>query len=1338
DFTHWQNEAIRSEAMNSQRDYWLNQLGGELPVLELPTDYPRPAEKNFAGEVLHFDLPHTVFNQLQAFNESNKLTLFMGLIGFYHLTLFKYTGQKQIIIGIPISGRYHPDLNDQIGYYLNTLPIKLDVEATDTLESYFKRLKETVKNAFDNQVYPFDELMGELNIENNPGRSGLYDVMFGLQNFDQGQLMFGETTGEVLAVDSPTSKFDLTMVCEEKQGNLSVNLEYATDLFNPQTINQLQQHFVQLMQSALATPQSNIGQLSVLSDIEREQILKGFNAEANKPVSSLPVTKAQGIIDIFKACVGKHAHKTALAFGTETMSYVQLDEWSNQIAYTLLNSHAIKPQDRIAIYADRSPWMIACILAVLKSGAAYVPIDPKNPKARTEFMLQDSQSRLVLTHSHYLNDLESMALPLLTKQDTVRGVKSPLKMTYQPDHLAYIMYTSGSSGTPKGVLVEQQSVIALVKDNNYSNVTAQDRLLQLSNYAFDGSVFDIFGALLSGASLHLIDNDMLLSPDRLCAFIKDQQINITFITTALINTLIDIEPQIIRQFDKIYFGGQEASLKHIQTALDYRKNADSIVHVYGPTETTTFASYHVVESIDSKVGNIPIGSALSQKQLYLLDEQMQPVPVGVTGEIFIGGAGGARAYLNRPKETEEAFLNNPFDSASQLYKTNDLARWNRDGQIEFLGRKDLQVKIRGFRVEFGEVENAILRHQAVEKVFVMAWSEYEGANKQLVAYCVMSDGLSMQDLRVWLATFLPDYMVPAHFIKMDELPLNSNGKVERKKLPEPNLDADENSDNHVAPRTEMEHLLAGVWSTLLGRKAISVQDNYFGLGGDSIKAIQMIAALQKQQVKMEVKDLYTFPTIETLAPCLTAMDGAQNHQRQTGIFDLTPIQQWFVQEKNRPLDVFNQDMLIRFNGAVKAQKLTAALNTLVDFHDLLRASLNGDNKLQIKDKVTVELEKKQLEDNTEQLMFDACDALNQQMNLEQGPLLRACLITRPDGQYLYLLAHHMVIAGVSWRILLEDLQAAYLQEDGQQTDFVRTSSANEWVEYLGKTEQFDDQVDYWTSREASEQGMLALQAPLDSQVCSEHRTIDPDLTNKLLTQAHESFNTQTNDLLLFALARALKDSHGQQESLIFLEGHGREDLTEGNGEGIDLSRTIGWFTSMYPVAITAGVDDDLSGLLKHFKEQQREIPDKGLGFGVLKYLQKTIDKDYCPTASFNYLGQFDGASVTDKEQGAEQEQQALFELSSLKTAKTNADHLALTCPVDIVAHVESGQLQLAVFYSHSLENQTLVNALLDSYVEHLEQIIGFCCDTDDFNLTPSDIDFDGFDIDGLDAVLDNL
>ncbi|MCJ8275111.1 MAG: condensation domain-containing protein, partial [Psychrosphaera sp.] len=652
DFTHWQNEAIRSAAINSQRDYWLMQLSGDLPVLELPTDYPRPAEKSFVGEVLHFDLPQPVFNQLQAFNESKKLTLFMGLIGFYHLTLFKYTGQQQIIIGIPISGRYHPDLNGQIGYYLNTLPIKLDVEATDTLESYFKRLKETVKNAFDNQVYPFDELMGELNIENNPGRSGLYDVMFGLQNFDQGELKLENATGEVLAVDSPTSKFDLTMVCEENAGNLSVNLEYATDLFNPQTIEQLQQHFVQLMQSALATPQSNIGQLSVLSDNEREQILKGFNAEANQSLhGGIVSTNDHGIIDIFKACVGKHAHKTALAFGTETMSYVQLDEWSNQIAYTLLNSHTIKPQDRIAIYADRSPWMIACILAVLKSGAAYVPIDPKNPKARTEFMLQDSQSRLVLTHSHYLNDLESMALPLLTKQDTVRGVKSPLKMTYQPDHLAYIMYTSGSSGTPKGVLVEQQSVIALVKDNNYSNVTEQDRLLQLSNYAFDGSIFDIFSALLSGASLHLIDNDMLLSPDRLCEFIKDQQVNITFITTALINTLIDIEPQIISQFDKIYFGGQEASLKHIQTALDYRKNADSIVHVYGPTETTTFASYHVVESIDSKVGNIPIGRALSQKQLYLLDEQMQPVPVGVTGEIYIGGAGVARAYLNRPKET---------------------------------------------------------------------------------------------------------------------------------------------------------------------------------------------------------------------------------------------------------------------------------------------------------------------------------------------------------------------------------------------------------------------------------------------------------------------------------------------------------------------------------------------------------------------------------------------------------------------------------------------------------------------------------------------------------------
>ena len=1320
DFTHWQNDAIRSSSMLSQREYWLNTLKGEVPVLELPTDYTRPSEKSFNGSLLHFDLPEDLFQSLKSFNESNKLTLFMGLIGFYNLLLHKYTHQKEIIIGIPISGRYHSDLNNQVGYYLNTLPIKITIDPNESLASYYKKLKNNVKNAFENQVYPFDELMDELELENNPSRSGLYDVMFGLQNFDQGEIGLTNIKSEVLDIDSPTSKFDLTMVCEEKNNKLSINLEFATDLFKTETIEQLKTHFIQLVNASLSSADEKIKDINLLSEIESINIIEKFNEGAKVDPST---SSNKGIIDYFNEMVDKYPDNIAISTSHEKLSYTELNNLSNQIAHLILSAIDFNPEDKIGIYATRSPWMIACILGILKTGAAYVPVDTKNPIERSLFLFKDSQSKLILTEKSFKDELIETALPLIIEDDIQNTSSEKLLVSHNPNHLVYVMYTSGSSGTPKGVLVEQKSVIALVKNTNYTSIKPTDHILQLSNYSFDGCVFDIFGALLHGASLQLINHDMLLSPNLLCDFIKEQNINITFITTALINTLVDIDPEIIRQFDKIYFGGQEASLKHIQKALEYRKNKDSIVHVYGPTETTTFASYYVIDSIDEKTGNIPIGSALSQDQLYLLDDHMNPVPVGVTGEIFISGAGVARSYLNRPEETAKVFLENPFDDNYHLYKTNDIGRWTSEGQIEFLGRKDLQVKIRGFRVEIGEVENAILRNEAIEKVFVMAWSEYKGANKQLVAYFVTKKELNKNDLRKWLSSFLPDYMIPAHMIAMEELPLNANGKVERKKLPSPADESHEADEQYIAPKSKSEEILESVWCKLLGRKKISVQDNYFSLGGDSIKAIQMIAALRNQHLKMEIKDLYSFPTIEGLSQCLVLSDTHKTEKREVCEFPLLPIQSWFLKEKKGSLDHFNQDILIKWNGSLDETILENSINAIIDHHDLFRASLTDNKTLDVKDNANVPIQKIKLASNDEEELLTTTLAINLEMNLHQGPLIKVALINTPDGSdYLYIVIHHMIVDGVSWRILLEDLENSY-KLNSKNNEFKRSSSSKSWAEFLLNTDQFNVEIDYWMNLTMAKDSQLPLETLDQYEVKIEDRTLDAELTKKFLTNAHESFNTETNDLLLMALSLSFQKIHGQKSSLIYLEGHGREELSD----TIDLSHTIGWFTSMFPVAIACDENEDLATQVKRFKESLRTTPHKGLGYGVLKYLQNAINVEYYPSASFNYLGQFESGP-----------DEGLFTVSSLKTGKTNADHLALTCPIDIVAYVESNQLKVSVSYAHSSKNQSLVNSLLDSYVDELSKIINFCCETDDSGITPSDIDIDGFDVDMLDNVLDNL
>lgn len=1322
DFTYWQNNAIHhSSSMNSQRDFWSHQLEGDLPILELPTDFHRSEQRNDEGASYHYVIPEKITKELKKYLESNQNSLFMGLFAFYNILLHKYTHQNEFIVGVPVSGRYHHDLNNQIGFYLNTLPLRTQISFKQTVEEFLKIISENIKNAFDNQVYPFDLLLEKSNKGRGVSRVGLYDVMFTLQNFDEGKFDLQDIGSKPFEVDLPNSKFEMTMICKEINDTISISLEYSTQLFTRNSMKLFVEHFQNLVVNFLQNKNSSISHLSIFDEMEYKNIINKFSGQ----IDVNKWNNKKTLIDIFNDIVNANSNRIAVVDDLGEFTYQQLNDRSNEIANYLLLEKKLKKEDRVGLFLNKNFEMIACILGVLKAGCAYVPVDVNNPDKRIQFLFEDSACKVVFTEELFFNRVQKLSSNIELLSKIKSGFETP-DLSYSSNDLCYVMYTSGSTGIPKGVMIETRSVVSLVIDTNYASINSSDRILQLSNYAFDGSVFDIFGSLLNGASLHLINNDDMSNPDSLSAYIKTHQINKTFMTTALFNVLVDHEPEIIRQFDKIYFGGQEISNRHAKIAWKHRKYDDSIVNIYGPTETTTFSSFYIITEEPTLNHLIPIGKPISQDSIYILDENLKPVAVGIVGEIYIGGMGISRGYLNRPELNEKSFIKNPFNESQKLFKTNDLGRWDPNGNIIFCGRNDDQIKIRGYRVEMGDVYSAVSKFDGITQAYLTVNKMDIGANKELICYFKAEKVITANSLRDFLLKIVPAYMVPSHIIQVDHFILNSNGKIDHNSLPKPG-DSIYNTDSKV-PKSDLEKVLYEVWESLLNRKNFSIEDNYFSLGGDSIKAIQMIAALREKKYKLVIKDLYKMPTIAELASVLVPLQNEIKQEKITGEIPLGAIQEWFFETKGAGSHHFNQDLLLEIPEALDKKKIIEAITVLSEHHDILRAHFHVEGKKVvqiIQNFIKHDIEEVFITNVSE--IISVTTLFNQKMRIDHGTLLR-CLLIKSSGQnYLYVNIHHLIVDGVSWRIIIEDLQNCFqaLQLNRKIILPRKSISFKQWTESLKATDKFNQEINFWQSCLSESTGKLNINKQLPLQILECNISLEDDYTQKLLGEVHKTFNTQINDILLYALAKSLTGLHGKDESQIYLEGHGREGIFE----DLDISRTIGWFTSLYPVRLKFRSELPTADQIKHFKESLRKIPHNGLGYGVLKYLKKSFELDSEPSAiaSFNYLGQFE-----------EGETGSILKISKYKAGQTIANHLLLTTGLEFNSYVRNSKLEISLTYSNQILEPEDAEKLLEGYIRNLKAAIDFCLQTEEGGITPSDIDFDEFDIDTLDNVLENL
>ncbi len=764
--------------------YWKQQLGGELPILQLPTDYPRPPLSTNQGATQSLKLSPELTTALKSLSQEAEATLFMTLLAAFKTLLYRYTGQADIIVGTPIANRNRRELEGIIGFFANTLALRTDVSGNPTVRELLHRVCQVTQEAYAHQDFPFEKLVEELQPQRDLSRNPLFQVMLAFQNASTAKPIPPSSRLIIGGLNTPTvtAKFDLNVSLVETPEGLRGTFTYKTDLFQTETIIRMLGHFQRLLQGFVTNPDSPITELPLLTETEEDQLLRQWNNTQTQ------YPRQHCVHQVFETQVEKTPDAIAVVFGEQQLTYHKLNRQANQLAHHL-RSLGVKPEVCVGLYLERSIETVIGLLGILKAGGAYVPLDPTYPPERISFMLADSQVSVLLTQQNFveqLPDFQGSIVYLDTDQKTI-----DLENDHNPnsgataDNLAYVIYTSGSTGKPKGVAIPHRAVNRLVLNTNYIQFKPNDRVAQASNICFDAATFEIWGTLLHGATLVGMKTNLFLSPRHVARFLQDQEITVLWLTTALFNQLTRFMPQSFKGLRYLLIGGDAADPQSVKAVLA-NSPPQRLLNAYGPTESTTFACCYWIQDLPTDAKTVPIGRPISNTQIYLLDSQLQPVPIGVSGELCIAGDGLARGYLNRPQLTAEKFIPNPF-GAGRLYKTGDLARYRPDGNIEFLGRIDYQVKIRGFRVEPGEIEAVLLQHPNVTECVVLGREDSPG-DKRLVAYIVPTQEqvLTLEELHQFLKQKLPDYMIPAIFVPLEAMPLTPNSKVDRRGLPVPN------------------------------------------------------------------------------------------------------------------------------------------------------------------------------------------------------------------------------------------------------------------------------------------------------------------------------------------------------------------------------------------------------------------------------------------------------------------------------------------------------------------------------------------------------------------------
>jgi amino acid adenylation domain-containing protein len=883
DYAIWQRSYLQGEILDTKLDYWKNKLAGVSP-LQLPTDHNRPAVQGRAGGMFHFQLDLNLSSQLKNLSLSSGVTLYMTMLSAFKVLLYRYSGQEDICVGSPVAGRSHQEIEGLIGFFVNTLALRSQLDGGMSYLELLESVKATTLEAYNHQEVPFERVVEAVVKDRDQSRSPLFQVMFLLQNTPEvPELRLGEVALRGEDTGHATSKFDLTFGVQETADGLQCQLEYSTELYNLETIKRMADHIQRLLISIVNDPGKAISDYIILSPAEEKQLLQEFNATE----VSYPQTAT--IVSLFEEQARQTPRAKAVVFGEETLSYQELNERSNQLAH-YLQKRGAGPETLVPICLERSLNLIIGVLAILKAGAAYVPIDQEYPADRISYMLKDSGAGLVLSSS---NLLKAISLPEgmeaidveAAKEAIAQEITQELSLAAQPHNLAYVIYTSGSTGKPKGVKMPVNSLVNLLWWQEQQFENHNRRVLQFASITFDVSFQEIFSTLCFGSELYLIGGDQRRDMSEIVKLIYTKAITHLFVPYIVLKNLAEYINQVRYQpvsLQQIIVAGEQLKLTSDIQDLGI-KHGIEFINQYGPTEAHVVTSF-VINNNDISILP-PIGRPIDNLNIYIVSQDGKLVPIGVPGEICIGGVGLANGYLNREALTAEKFVDNPFRSKpdSRMYKTGDLGSWLPDGDIKYIGRIDEQVKIRGFRVELGEIESILQEHEKIKQAVVIAKESTDG-NKRLIAYVVPQDVYKKEDLVNYLKARLPEYMVPALWIEMERLPVTKNGKVDKRALPEMEF-SNLLSDEYIAPQTETEIILAEMWKDLLAVERVSMQDNFFDIGGHSLMVIKMVSHIKKEfELAIPISVLFKFTTIGELSKYLD-WEKSTNQSEDTTSFE---------------------------------------------------------------------------------------------------------------------------------------------------------------------------------------------------------------------------------------------------------------------------------------------------------------------------------------------------------------------------------------------------------------------------------------------------------------------
>lgn len=881
DFAVWQRAQLQGALLDTHLSYWKKQLADIPAIVELPTDHPRPAIQTFRGARHTFLLPKQLTEALQKLSQSEAVTLFMLLLAAFQTLLYRYTGQEDIVVGTPIAHRTQAELEGLIGFFVNTLALRTDLSGAPRFTELLDRVREVTLEAYAHQDLPFERLVELLQPERDNSHTPILQVMFALQNTPTSIWNLEGLTISEVPLDTGTAKFDLVLLMEEVEGGLRGNLTYSTDLFEKASIQRIVGHYQTLLEGIVQNPTERIAALPFLTAYERNQLLVAWNTT----ITSFP----QGNLclhQLFEAQVEQAPEAVAVIFEGQELTYDELNRRANLLAHYLCQL-GVGPEVVVGVCLERGIEMVVGLLGILKAGGAYLPLDPLYPQERLDFMLRDAQVALLLTQQRLGERLAISATPVLyldalpTEPQFENALLNPISEV-TPENLAYIIYTSGSTGTPKGISIRHRGVVNNISDLNARfNVGMGDRLLALSSLSFDMCVYELFGMLAAGATTIIPDPGKSQDPAHWAALLARYQVTLWNSAPSLLEALVEYverQPELhLRSLRLALLGGDWSPV-----ALPGRLRAVAekalFVNLGGATELSIHSTIYPVELPDPRWRSLPYGKPMANQQAYILDTHFQLVPVGVSGELYLGGTGLARGYLRRPDLTAERFIPHPFDRepGARLYRTGDLARFRSDGTIELLGRSDFQVKIRGLRIELGEIAAVLREHPMIQDAIVSVREDQPG-NKQLIAYVLFQEGSTPLANELWsfLHGKLPGYMLPAAFVPLDTFPLSPNGKVDRRVLPSPEQGQLEAANLFVAPRTPVEEVLCGIWADVLNLEQVGVYDNFFQLGGHSLLATRIIAHIQDiLLVETPLRLFFTTPTIAALAEYL------EKHSRQ--------------------------------------------------------------------------------------------------------------------------------------------------------------------------------------------------------------------------------------------------------------------------------------------------------------------------------------------------------------------------------------------------------------------------------------------------------------------------